>query len=295
MGNYLIIDVAKCEDCNNCFLACKDEFTDNDFPPYSVAQPRHGQRWINIMTKERGQCPLIDVANLPLSCMHCDDAPCIKKAKDGAVYKLSNGIVVIDPVKAKGQKDLLNSCPYGAIWWNEQMNVAQKCTLCAHLLAEGWKEPRCVQACPTGARRFIIADDAQMTQIIQQENLEILHPEYQTKPRVYYKNLYRYTKCFIAGTVAFEHTGIVDCAEGARITLIKDSKQISEATSDNYGDFKFDKLAENSGQYILEVSYQSCTKKTVEVNLTASKNVGTILLKSAKSETAQVPVNKKPR
>jgi Fe-S-cluster-containing dehydrogenase component len=296
MGNLnLIIDVAKCEDCNNCFLACKDEFTDNDFLPYSIAQPRHGQRWINIMTKERGQCPLIDVANLPLSCMHCDDAPCIKKAKDGAVYKMSNGIVIIDPVKAKGQKDLLNSCPYGAIWWNEQKNVAQKCTLCAHLLAEGWKEPRCVQACPTGARRFVIADDAKMAQIIQQENLEILHPEYKTKPRVYYKNLYRYTKGFIAGTVAFEHAGIIDCAEGARITLIKDSKQIGEATSDNYGDFKFDRLAENSGPYILEVSYQSYEKKIVEVDLTASKNVGTILLKRAKSEADQVPVNKKPR
>jgi Fe-S-cluster-containing dehydrogenase component len=296
MGNLnLIIDVAKCEDCNNCFLACKDEFTDNDFLPYSIAQPRHGQRWINILTKERGQCPQIDVANLPLSCMHCDDAPCIKKAKDGSVYKMSNGIVIIDPVKARGQKDIVNSCPYGAIWWNEQKSVPQKCTLCAHLLAEGWKEPRCVQACPTGARRFIIADDAQMAQIIKRENLSVLHPEYQTKPRVFFKNLYRYTKCFIAGNVAFEHAGIVDCAEGAKITLTKDSKQIGEVISDNYGDFKFDKLDENSGRYILEINYQSNGQKTLEVDLTASKNVGTILLKGPKADAEPVLVNKKPR
>ena len=50
----LIIDVAKCHDCNNCFLACKDEFFENDFAPFSLAQPRHGQRWMNIMRKERG-------------------------------------------------------------------------------------------------------------------------------------------------------------------------------------------------------------------------------------------------
>ena len=36
----LIIDVARCHDCNNCFLACKDEFIDNDFPGYSQAQPK---------------------------------------------------------------------------------------------------------------------------------------------------------------------------------------------------------------------------------------------------------------
>ena len=33
----MVIDVARCIDCNNCFLADKDEFTGNDFPPYSVA------------------------------------------------------------------------------------------------------------------------------------------------------------------------------------------------------------------------------------------------------------------
>ena len=32
----MIIDVAKCHDCNNCFLACKDEHVENDWPPYSA-------------------------------------------------------------------------------------------------------------------------------------------------------------------------------------------------------------------------------------------------------------------
>jgi Fe-S-cluster-containing dehydrogenase component len=276
----LVIDVAKCEECNNCFLSCKDEHVDNDFLPYSVAQPKHGHHWIDILIKERGQCPDIEVANLPIICMHCDDAPCIKKASNGVIYKMSNGIVIIDPVKAKGKKELSNACPYGAIWWNEEKSVAQKCTLCAHLLAKGWKQPRCVQSCPTGAMRIVKTDNAQMEQMIKEENLEVLHPEYKTRPRVYYKNLYRYLRCFIGGDVAFKKDGLIDCAEGASVTLFKGSQKIGEVLTDNYGDFKFDNLEENSGMYTLEVVYKRYEKKTIEVDLVTSKSVGTILLQT---------------
>ena len=59
---HLIVDVARCHDCNDCFLADKDEFVDNEFPPYSAAQPWHGHRWMNIKRKERGQYPMVQVA-----------------------------------------------------------------------------------------------------------------------------------------------------------------------------------------------------------------------------------------
>jgi Fe-S-cluster-containing dehydrogenase component len=274
----LIIDVAKCEECHNCFLSCKDEHVDNDFLPFSLAQPRHGHRWIDILTRERGQFPLIDVVHLPVLCMHCDEAPCIKRAQNGAVYKLENGIVIIDPIKAKGQRDIVKSCPYGAIWWNEKKEVPQKCTMCAHLLGEGWKEPRCVQACPTGAMHIMNVEDTEMSRIIKQENLEVLHPEYRTQPRVYYRNLYRYLKCCIRGSAAYEKDGTVDCAEGAQITLYKGSAKIGETKTDNYGDFRFDNLDENSGDYLIEVVYKTFERKTVTVELTNSKNVGVILL-----------------
>jgi len=274
----LIIDVAKCEDCNNCFLSCKDEFADNDFPGYSVAQPKHGHRWMNIMRKERGTCPVIDAAYLPTPCMHCDNAPCIKKAKGEAVYKRDDGVVMIDPEKAKGQKDIVDACPYHVIWWNEEKNVPQKCTFCAHLLDEGWKEPRCVQACPTGALRVVLAEDVELQKIIESEKLEFLNPEFNTKPRVYYKNLSRYLKCFIGGSIAFEKGGITDCVEGARVALLKDSNKINEAVTDNYGDFKFDSLEEDSGKYLLEIKYEGYEKKTLEVDLETSLNLGIICL-----------------
>jgi len=140
----LIIDVARCHDCNNCFLACKDEFVGNDWPPYSKAQPARGQRWMNILRRERGGYPLVAVAYLAKPCQHCKNPPCLKAARNGAVTIREDGIVLIDPDKATGQKQLVEACPYGVIFWNKASQAPQKCSLCAHLLDEGWQEPRCV-------------------------------------------------------------------------------------------------------------------------------------------------------
>lgn len=276
----LIIDVALCHDCNNCFLACKDEYVGNDFPGYSIPQPDHGHRWMNIMRKERGQYPIIDVAYLPVPCMHCDDAPCIKAAGDGAVYRRDDGIVIIDPIKAKGQTNIVDSCPYGAIWWNEQNSVPQKCTFCAHLLDEGWKEPRCVQACPTGALRAYYIEDSEMVDIIEDEKLEAYEPKYKTGPHVYYKNLYRFTRCFIGGSVAVQVEGKDECPEGAKVTLFRGSgERVGECVTNNYGDFKFDDLEEDSGRHFLEIVYPDHEKETLEVDLKTSLNVGTVSLR----------------
>lgn len=272
----MIIDVAKCHDCNNCFLSCKDEYIENDFPPYSIAQPWHGHRWMNIMRKERGQYPMVDVAYLPKPCMHCDDAPCIKVAKNGAVYKRDDGIVIIDPKKAKGQKGLVEACPYGSIWWNSDKAVPQKCTFCAHLLEDGWDKPRCVQSCPTGAMEVFCVEDADMQKIEKSENLEILQPELKTKPRVYYKNLYRYEKCFIAGNVALQDTD--ECADGAKVILHKGAKALETVKTNNYGDFKIDRLEENSGEYSLEIEYPGYKTQKVKVDLKNSISIGTVYL-----------------
>ena len=273
----LVIDVAKCHDCNNCFLACKDEYFDNDYPPYSVAQPRHGHRWMDVQRKERGQYPKVDVGYLPYPCMHCDEAPCIESTKSKAIYKREDGIVVIDPQKAKGKKEIVESCPYGVIYWNEEKNVAQKCTFCVHLLEEGWKEPRCVQACPTGCLKVVYGEEAELEKLKKAEGLEVYRPELGSKPRVYYKNLYRYTKAFIAGSVALGEKD--ECAEGAKVTLTHvASKKTEVVTANNYGDFKFDNLEENSGKYTLEVELSGYKTQTQTVDLKTSINVGTIFV-----------------
>lgn len=276
---HLVIDIDKCEDCNNCFLACKDEHVDNEWPGYSAPQPRHGQRWINILRKERGRYPHIDVAYRPTPCMHCDDAPCMAASRNGAVSKRPDGIVLIDPEKAAGQKELVQSCPYGAIWYNEERQLPQKCTMCAHLLDEGWSQPRCVQACPTGALRALYLADEEMAGVVRVQKLEILHPQWATRPRIYYRNLSRFSHCFIAGSVTIEKNSRVDCAEGAIVTLKKENAEVERTLTDPFGDFKFENLEENSGVYMLEVDYPGAGAKLLPVDLRTSISLNTIHLK----------------
>lgn len=272
----LVIDVALCHDCNNCFLAGRDEFVGNDFPPYSVAQPWSGHRWMNIKRKERGQHPIVQVAYLPMPCMHCDEAPCL--TSDGAVYKREDGLVIIDPVKAKGRRDIVSSCPYGAIYWNEEADVPQKCTGCVHLLEEGWTEPRCSQVCPTGAIKFMWADDAQMEEMAQSEGLEAYRAELGTKPRVLYKNLYRWDKAFIAGSVAYGDTD--ECADGATASVKRDDAPIGEGVTNNYGEFIVDGLQPGASY---EVTIESAGYKAyaTTVTLDESLNIGLVMLEKA--------------
>jgi NAD-dependent dihydropyrimidine dehydrogenase PreA subunit len=202
----------------------------------------------------------------------------MKEAIDEAVYKRDDGIVIIDPEKAKGQEAIVDSCPYGVIYWNDELDVPQKCNFCAHLLDNGWKEPRCVQACPTGALKYLRVEDSEMQRIIDSENLEQLHPEYELQPRVYYKNLFRYMRCFIGGSLATEDNGVNECIAGAVVSLLRGSTKIYETLSDAFGDFKFDDLERNSGRYGIAFTYPGKKTKTVEVELGASQNIGTIWL-----------------
>jgi hypothetical protein len=125
---------------------------------------------------------------------------------------------------------------------------------------------------------LINAEEPEIEQITESEKLELLHPKYKTRPRVYYKNLYRYFECFIGGSVAVEQDSVIDCAEGAKVTLIKDLEKREETMTDNYGDFKFDRLEENSGRYNIEITFEGHEKKTLELDLKESLNLGTIIL-----------------
>jgi Fe-S-cluster-containing dehydrogenase component len=271
----MIIDVAECTNCQLCTLAAMDEYVGNDWPGYAAPMPRHGHRWINILQKERGQAPMIDIAFVPTMCNHCDDAPCMKADKSGAITKRKDGIVIIDPEKAKGRKELVDACPYGHIWWNEELKLPQAWPFDAHLLDQGWEQTRGQQACPTGAMRALKVEDAEMARIARAQGLEVIRPELNSKPRVYYRNLWRYSKCFIGGSVSSEANGVVDCVAGTNVRLLKGNTLVAETTTDNYGDFKFDRLDENSGRYSVEVSVAG-RKKALDATLGASVTLGEI-------------------
>ena len=274
----LIIDVENCTNCNMCVLACQDEHVDNDFPNYAAPMPKHGARWIEIMRKERGQAPMIDVAYMPVMCNHCDNAPCIEAAKDGAITKREDGIVIIDPVKSKGQKHLVESCPYDRIWWNEELEIPQTWIFDAHLLDEGWKQPRASTVCATGSIIAKKISDEEMAKLARDENLEVLEPENGTKPRVYYKNLYRYDSCFIGGSIYAKKNTIIDCIQDAVVKLKQNTAVIAEIKTDIFGDFKFDKLPEGSGDYQIEITADGFNKKSIDVVLNESVTLKDIQL-----------------
>ncbi len=218
----MIIDVAECTNCHLCTLATSDEYVDNQFKGYAAPMPKHGHRWIDILQKERGQGTMIDIAYVPTMCNHCDDAPCIKAASNGAITKRPDGVVIIDPVKSKGQRQIVESCPYGHVWWNEDLQIPQHWNFDAHLLDNGWKQPRGGQVCPTGAMKAVKLDDSAMAAKAKAEGLERMKEELGTKPRVWYRNLAPFKTAFIGGSVSKSVAGLVECVEGAVVVLSKD-------------------------------------------------------------------------
>ena len=250
----MIVDIERCNNCRACFLAVKDEHTGNDFPGYAAEQPAQGHNWLDIERHERGRHPIVDAHFMPVMCNHCDDAPCMKAAKNDAIKKRDDGIVIIDPVKAKGQKEIVDACPYGAVSWNEEKEIPQIWIFDAHLLDEGWDKTRAEQCCPTDVFRSLKVEDEEMQRIAAEEGLEVLQPELGTKPRVYYKNKYLFDSCFVGGTIVVDVEGVEECAADAQVVLRHGGDEVGRASTDMFGEFKIDRLAPNSGKYELEVT-----------------------------------------
>ncbi len=250
------IDLSVCNGCYCCQIACKDEHVGNDWSPYAKPQPDTGQFWIGIDESVRGQVPKVKVSYIPKLCHHCDDAPCIEQCKFDAIEKRDDGIVLIHPDKCTGCKLCRDACPHDAIFFNEDLNIAQKCTGCSHLLDNDpeWIVPRCVDQCPTEALRF--GEEADFKDFIKESELPT--PEATTKSRVYYKNL---PKKFIGGTLydPVEKEVII----GAKCTLKDDESKDSFTTeTDNFGDFWFHNVKDD-GRFTLTFE-KNGKQKTVE-------------------------------
>ena len=211
-------------------------------------------------------------------CQHCDDAPCQKAAPD-AVIKRDDGIVIINPVKSKGRREIYDACPFGAVWWNDEKDIPQHWIFDAHLLDRGWKEPRCETSCATAAFKSVKVTDEEMQALAEQDGLERRTNGHDINTRVYYKNLWRFDSDFIAGTLSSEKEGIVDCIADAQITLTKDGAEIATTSSDAYGDFKFDKLHADGGDYTLEISAKNHKDKSVSLTFKDTDYLGDIQLK----------------
>ena len=61
MSKVFCIDVAKCNGCYNCQLACKDEHVGNDWAPYAKPQPEIGQFWCKLQENVGGTIPKVKI------------------------------------------------------------------------------------------------------------------------------------------------------------------------------------------------------------------------------------------
>jgi Fe-S-cluster-containing dehydrogenase component len=123
----LIIDHLACWGCKTCEVACKQE---NNTP--------EGIKLITVY--EEGSDTVDDTADVIFQlnvCMHCDDPPCVESCPEKAITQRDDGIVVLDEKTCTGCQLCMDACPYRAISFDTQKDVAKKCNLCHHRVDNG--------------------------------------------------------------------------------------------------------------------------------------------------------------
>lgn len=134
----LFVHLDKCMGCRSCQLACavQHSASKNLFTAVSETPlPRYR------LYVEQG-----DGRKMPLTCRHCDEAPCLNACISGALYRDERGMVVQHDERCVGCWTCLMVCPYGVVGRQKERKIAVKCDRCPDL-----EEPACVSACPTKA------------------------------------------------------------------------------------------------------------------------------------------------
>ncbi len=180
----LVIDLDTCVGCHACAVACKEwngqSLMAGGAPDYDGHGAAPSGVWFNrvrhyeftaqaqdtAQAQGCGHLNLSKTINVPMSCLHCEDADCVTVCPTGASYKRAeDGIVLIDPEKCMGCNYCAWACPYGARELDTDAGVMRKCTLCVdriydEQLPAAERQPACVLACPAHARHFGDFDDA---------------------------------------------------------------------------------------------------------------------------------------
>ncbi|MBI4331806.1 MAG: 4Fe-4S binding protein [Chloroflexi bacterium] len=152
MQRAIFRDKDKCVGCYACVVACKME---HGLAPTPVSPPEAEPKGVSLTSVYR-YGPFMEGDRViqyyvPMSCMHCVDAPCIQSCPKSALRKdAETGITVVDKEKCIGCRFCLWVCPYGAPRYNEQ-GKCELCDLCERRFHEGKKKTACEAVCVASA------------------------------------------------------------------------------------------------------------------------------------------------
>ncbi|MBI4818861.1 MAG: 4Fe-4S dicluster domain-containing protein [Deltaproteobacteria bacterium] len=207
------LNLSFCVGCRRCEDACATENNTSRDPQVHyirVLEMEKGSFDVERATTDySGIVPKPGKFYMPVQCHQCRNPPCVKACPVRATWKEPDGIVVVDYDWCIGCRYCEAACPYFARRFNwtdpkipsEQVNpnqgylsnrirprgVMEKCTFCLHRTREG-RYPACLEACPTGARKFgnLLDPESEVRKVIETKRVYVLKEEVGTLPRFYY-------------------------------------------------------------------------------------------------------------
>lgn len=139
----LIYDENLCIGCQACNVACRVE---NDVP-LSVFR-------LQVRIQTVGSFPDLHMRFSRVSCVMCDNPPCVDVCPTHASFQTKDGLVHIDERTCIACKYCILACPYEARFINPVTKAVDKCTFCFETRVSKALNPACVSICPTEALSF---------------------------------------------------------------------------------------------------------------------------------------------
>lgn len=217
----MVIDLDRCTGCGACMAACHQE---NNLAAVGREQTDRNRafHWLRVISEVSVAGPEVEIRNLPLMCVQCDDPPCVRVCPVHATYLSDEGIVAQIYGRCIGCRYCVAACPFNVKVFNwyapkwpghlqEKANpdvslrpkgVVEKCTFCHHRVIKAREQARaeqrsirdgevttaCAESCPAKAIVFGDLDDptSRVSELAHTPRAFRIQEDLGTEPKVFY-------------------------------------------------------------------------------------------------------------